>query len=233
MENLNNNKNIILNNKIQLSSLSNFDEKSNLVNNNNKENLNDINSIKIPIQSNNSENIQKSKKLIFKKYGRLLSIKYKEDEPKIVFGELFPFCFLLNLIFPFYILIYLYNKVYFIYYYLGFIIIISQIIFFSLTATTNPGLPKENYENLVLEVKENKHYRKCKDCKLWIDTDEGTQHCYKCKICVEGYDHHCGIMNLCIGKNNLKLFYIYILLSFIMVGYYILGFLMHDNNKKN
>ena len=231
MENLNNNNDNNINNKIQLTSLSNFDEKSNLVNNNINKNLNNNESITIPIQSNNSDNLKKNNKIIFKRYGRLLSIKYKEGEAKIVFGELFPFCFLFNLIFPLYILIYLYKKVHFLYYILGIIIIFAQIIFFTLTATSNPGLPKENYENLFFEVKENKHYRKCKDCKFWIDTDEGTQHCYKCKICIEGFDHHCGIMNLCIGKNNLKLFYIYILLSFIMFIYYILGFLIHKDVK--
>ena len=231
MENLNNNNNNNIKHSIQLTSLSHLDEKLNLVNNNKTKTLNNNDSINIPIQKLNDSDLKKKNKIIIQRYGRLISIKYKEGEAKIVFGELFPFCFFFNLIFPLYILIYLYKRVFFFYYVLGIIIIFAQIIFFTLTATSNPGLPKENYENLFFEVKENKHYRKCKDCKFWIDTDEGTQHCYKCKICIEGFDHHCGLMNLCIGKNNLKLFYIYILLSFIMFIYYILGFLIHKDVK--
>ena len=34
----------------------------------------------------------------------------------------------------------------------------------------------------------------------------GTFHCDMCDECVEGYDHHCGVTMICIGKKNIKYF---------------------------
>ena len=107
---------------------------------------------------------------------------------------------------------------------IGTLINIAQIYFLIISSTMNPGLPLKEYNTLIYEEenKNAKNYRQCKDCKLWINTDEKTIHCRKCKICIEGYDHHCDCMNICIGKNNLKSFYIMILASFVLIIYSIL-----------
>ena len=34
----------------------------------------------------------------------------------------------------------------------------------------------------------------------------GAMHCPDCNVCVEGYDHHCPWMGICIGKRNYKKF---------------------------
>lgn len=101
---------------------------------------------------------------------------------------------------------------------------------FTITSISNPGLPKKEYETLIYEDN-SKNFRQCKDCKLWISTDEGSQHCKICKVCVEGYDHHCSLMNICIGKNNVKEFYLYVLGSFVLGGYFVIGFLIKKTNN--
>ena len=43
-----------------------------------------------------------------------------------------------------------------------------------------------NKTSLPVPSDEFKNLRRCKDCKLWINTEERTYHCYDCDICVEG-----------------------------------------------
>ena len=47
-------------------------------------------------------------------------------------------------------------------------------------------------------------------------------HCSDCNICVEGYDHHCGVVGTCIGDPNMKYFIqfmIYSALDLIFVNF--------------
>jgi len=46
--------------------------------------------------------------------------------------------------------------------------------------------------------------KKCDFCG--IDQWKGVIHCEVCKECIEGYDHHCGIVMVCIGKKNQRYF---------------------------
>ena len=212
MENIDNEKNN-LNNDIKLSSLQPVDESLKFI----KSNTKGIYDIEM-----NKNTIPKK---IKRKYGKLIVLYQKDEDPIYVMGELFPFCFIFNLLFIISIIYYLYGKVYKFYIILVFIIGIIQIILYTLSGILNPGLPKLEYEKLIYEDVSNKNFRQCKDCKFWINTEFSTQHCNECNICIEGYDHHCCTLNLCIGKNNLKIFYFYILTSFIYVIFFIIGFL--------
>lgn len=57
--------------------------------------------------------------------------------------------------------------------------------FYINTSITNPGFPKAYYESEIFENNE-RNFRQCKDCKLWINTEERTFHCQDCGICIEG-----------------------------------------------
>ena len=182
-----------------------------------------------PQSNNNSkletENpIEKKNFLNFKKIGKLIILYENEQGIKYVMGPLFPLSFLINLLANIFIIKVVYKNIPIIFRMLGSIINIAQIYFLIISSTMNPGLPLKEYSTLIYEEenKNAKNYRQCKDCKLWINTDEKTIHCRKCKICIEGYDHHCDCMNICIGKNNLKSFYILILVSFVLILYSIL-----------
>jgi hypothetical protein len=52
----------------------------------------------------------------------------------------------------------------------------------------------------------------CKPCKI-IKT-QNVYHCYDCDVCIEGYDHHCPWIGKCVGKNNLKDFYFFLIMTF-------------------
>ncbi|OAF66331.1 hypothetical protein A3Q56_05945 [Intoshia linei] len=43
-----------------------------------------------------------------------------------------------------------------------------------------------------------------------------TKHCYKCGYCVRKYDHHCLITGKCVGENNQKNFFLFLLIHFIV-----------------
>ncbi|XP_038648730.1 palmitoyltransferase ZDHHC5-B-like [Scyliorhinus canicula] len=49
------------------------------------------------------------------------------------------------------------------------------------------------------------------------------RHCYTCNVCVENLDHHCTLMNTCIGKRNYRFFFI-LLLSLMFFTLLTLGF---------
>ena len=184
-------------------------------------NIIEKNDISITVQNNENNLIPKKNKFNFKKIGNLIILYETEKEIKYIMGPLFPLLFLLNLSANIFIYISVYNKVPTIFKMIGSILNLIQIYLFIFTSISNPGLPSKDYEKIIYEEenKNAKNYRKCKDCKLWINTDEKTIHCRKCQICIEGYDHHCDCINICIGKNNLKNFYFLILISFLTIIY--------------
>lgn len=65
------------------------------------------------------------------------------------------------------------------------LIVLIQNLFYLITSLSNPGLPKASYAQEVLED-QGRNFRKCKDCKLLINTEERTFHCQDCEICFEG-----------------------------------------------
>ena len=190
--------------------------------------VNNLNEDKNNSNNQNTEpNITLSKKIngFGEKIGNLIILQKNTDgEIKYVMGILFPLCLLIDLIVNFFIYKIVYNNIPIIFKMIGTIINISQITLFIISSVSNPGLPLKIYETQIYEAENMgaKNFRQCKDCKLWINTDENTIHCRKCNICIEGYDHHCSCMNICVGKNNLKTFYISIGVSFATVFYSII-----------
>ena len=192
---------------------------------------NSINDISLTVQNNDNENnikmneeeIKQIKPNFFnlKKIGNLIIISEDEKEIKYIMGPMFPILLFLNISANIFLQIFAFKKIPIIFKTIGSIMNLVQIYFFIISSIKNPGLPSKDYEQLVYEEenKTAKNFRKCKDCKLWINTDEKTIHCKKCGICIEGYDHHCDCINICVGKKNLKNFYILILCSFLLIVY--------------
>lgn len=87
------------------------------------------------------------------------------------------------------------SKLHFIAQAIGIVLLSLQTFAYLIAALSNPGYPKSAYEIEVFENPE-KNFRQCKDCKLWINTEERTFHCFECGICVEGkIIYYCGILN--------------------------------------
>ena len=207
--------NITINNNIKLDDSNLIKDLSITVKDNENENENNI-----IMNENESKEIKKSF-FNLKKIGNLIIISEDENEIKYIMGPLFPILFIANLFSNIFILIVVYKNIPKIFQTIGYLLNIFQIYLFIIVSTKNPGIPSKEYEKLVYEEenKNAKNYRKCKDCKLWINTDENTIHCRKCGICIEGYDHHCDCINICVGKNNIKNFYLLILVSFFVIIY--------------
>lgn len=45
---------------------------------------------------------------------------------------------------------------------------------------------------------------KCEICGVIKRPD--IVHCSDCNVCIEGYDHHCGVVGVCVGDCNFKYF---------------------------
>ncbi|PHJ23740.1 dhhc zinc finger domain-containing protein [Cystoisospora suis] len=60
--------------------------------------------------------------------------------------------------------------------------------------------------------------RFCRYCK--IIPPRGSYHCEDCRVCIEGYDHHCPWTSKCIGKGNAKEFYAWLIFSLLTIFHY-------------
>ena len=48
------------------------------------------------------------------------------------------------------------------------------------------------------------HEKICGICNVIKRPD--INHCDDCNLCIEGFDHHCGVVGVCIGDPNMKYF---------------------------
>jgi hypothetical protein len=118
-----------------------------------------------------------------------------------------------------------------IYFFLYSIYLLIVIFFCLMCAFTDPGVfpintltPNELKNanccsnNRVFYINGIRHRKRfCYTCQ--IIRPIGSSHCKTCNICVEKFDHHCPWVGNCIGKNNYKFFFIFLILlnSFFIV----------------
>ena len=58
----------------------------------------------------------------------------------------------------------------------------------------------------------------CKFCKI-LELPLRSKHCNECQRCVSTYDHHCKIINSCIGENNKSVFCLFLLSQFLIFSF--------------
>lgn len=92
---------------------------------------------------------------------------------------------------------------------------------YTLTSIMNPGIITPDYylENYEVDKMNIQNYRICRKCNSIMDLDKGVEHCIDCDICIIGNDHHCPWSSKCVGKNNIKMFRIFICSIFTHIGY--------------
>lgn len=57
-------------------------------------------------------------------------------------------------------------------------------------------------------LEDHEELLECEKCLILTEQAQKHKivHCEECDICVQGFDHHCGVLGNCIGKQNIKNF---------------------------
>lgn len=55
----------------------------------------------------------------------------------------------------------------------------------------------------------------CPHCQ--VKRTARSRHCQQCNRCVDRFDHHCPWINNCVGSNNYRIFYLFVMLQLIYV----------------
>ena len=120
---------------------------------------------------------------------------------------------------------------------LSIIFIVSFIIFlisYIYTIIINPGIPEKQYS---IEYFKNKkiddknYWQKCSKCFILIPKKFKVVHCRTCQVCIREQDHHCPWTGKCIGKYNIKCFFIFgnfLMLYLTMLIVAFIGFLFYN-----
>ena len=171
-------------------------------------------------------------------YGKYITFYYKNSDPIFAIGPDWPYfiiLFSLNIGFDIFILSMIWEHSFLSIRIMGIIMCLFQLFSYCAASIINPGLPKARYEYYATHPHKG-NYKKCRECNLWINVDKDTYHCYDCQCCVEGYDHHCPWTTKCVGRGNLYLFYIMLISTFMLFGFFILSVVLMSiyttNNKK-
>ena len=99
----------------------------------------------------------------------------------------------------------------------GIIIYCTYFISYTYIFLMNPGFPKHDLDSRTGEPRGK--FRFCGECKMWVNIEKKTNHCFDCNICVEEYDHHCPWTGKCIGKKNVNAFYVFVISILFIFAY--------------
>ena len=152
-------------------------------------------------------------------------------DSNILIGPHWPFSIITFTSLSFFL--YLFNKYYIITADILVLIYIERLFYimwaitYIITSLKNPGYPKTNLES----IRGSKQMSYCDKCELWYRPKSKTYHCKKCDVCIEGHRFHCVITGHCIGRKNKKEFYIFVMLSILIIFY--LSTIYYFNNKKS
>ena len=174
---------------------------------------------------------QKLSKYFYKRIGNTYTFfGDKDGSPLIVIGPHWPmyicFCSFISIGYLCFFY-YFWSNISFFLKIIGIIVLLLFVISYSLTFLINPGIPKYDENAIMGQPKEK--YRFCNYCKIWTNMEKNTAHCFDCNVCVEGYDHHCPWTGKCIGKNNLKYFYTFLISILFIFGYFVIAMTQAQN----
>lgn len=101
----------------------------------------------------------------------------------------------------------------------GIIMIFLFQFFYTIIYLSNPGFPRNNIGRMKGSPQEQ--YKYCSECLFYINKNKKVKHCFKCGICIEGFHRHSFLINKCIGRKNICLFYIFIGVLIVNIIYII------------
>ena len=208
-------------------------QKSN--NSNEKEELSKLMELKkeenSPIQNHKNENNSKIKSQNNKElknleinYGKIKILNYdKNNDPFLVIGHQYIYfliiIFLNILVIIFFAIVqYCYSNL--IVQIFGLLLSFLQLFIYIYCSLKNPGFPKKAFQDPSLLNQKGGFFRRCKECGIIVDLRKYPAHCYKCKFCCEGLDHHCAWTTKCIGSGNNKEFKCFLFTFFMLIVYF-------------
>lgn len=116
--------------------------------------------------------------------------------------------------------------------FLPYVLITVNLYFFYKCCNSDPGTVTKSNEAFSIEMYQYDNVmfhqgRKCQTCLLMKPAR--SKHCGVCNVCVQRFDHHCVWVNNCIGAQNIRYFFLYLIsLSFtaLSMAGVIAGFLL-------
>ncbi|MCQ2817347.1 MAG: hypothetical protein MJ252_08795, partial [archaeon] len=137
--------------------------------------------------------IEKSKSFCCKRIGNMFALFGDRDgNPLFMIGPHWPMYICFSSVMSAGVILFLFgfwNNLHIVFKILGLIIYSTYMLSYTYTFLINPGYPKNDLDSRTGEPR-NK-FRWCDKCKMWVNVEKKTNHCFECNICVEGYDHHC------------------------------------------
>ena len=189
-------------------------------------------------KDNNNKNDNSTSEIKpFNNYGKIKILKYdNNNDPLFVLGPDYIYFFILIflnlLIIAFFAYVqYCYSTLTIRFF--GFLISLIQISIYIYCSLKNPGYPKQAFQDPSLLQEKEGYYRRCKECGIIVDLRKYPAHCYDCKICCEGFDHHCSWSSKCIGSGNIMEFRLFLITFFLLCTYFGISAIWFepDNNK--
>ena len=113
----------------------------------------------------------------------------------------------------------------------GIMIYLTYFLSYTIIFLINPGFPKHDLDSRTGEPRSK--FRFCGECKMWVNIEKKTNHCFDCNICVEGYDHHCPWTGKCIGKKNANLFYVFVISVLFIFAYIVCAITNAQSNMES
>ena len=181
-----------------------------------------------------SHNINEKQNLVIN-YGNIKILKYDENgDPLLVIGPNYLSFFLviiLNLFLIIFLSIVQYCYAGLIIRIFGLLLSFIQISIYIYCSLKNPGYPKKAFQDPSLLNEKGGYYRKCKVCGIIVDLRKFPAHCNYCKICCEGFNHHCNWTTKCIGSGNNKWFNSFLGSFFALISYFAISSIWYEPTK--